>query len=106
MSGLGDMAEASYTGISSGVRASAAGGEPTEGCAGEDSTACSISVSKGSRYIEHMHKIGPLFPVRVLKSVVLGSNFHHTLLSKPTPKSGYTYDLMWSEHFHVASRAP
>jgi len=40
MSGLGDIDEASYTGISAGVRASGAGGEPTDGCAGEDSIAC------------------------------------------------------------------
>lgn len=37
MSGLGDIDEASYTGISMGVRASCVGGEPTDGCAGEDS---------------------------------------------------------------------
>jgi len=40
MSGLGDIDEASYTGISAGVRASGTGGEPTDGCAGEDSIAC------------------------------------------------------------------
>lgn len=45
MSGLGDIDEASYTGISAGVRASGAGGEPTDGCAGEDSIACSGPVS-------------------------------------------------------------
>jgi hypothetical protein len=45
MSGLGDIDEASYTGISAGVRASGAGGEPTDGCAGEDSIACSGQIS-------------------------------------------------------------
>lgn len=45
MSGLGDIDEASYTGISAGVRASGTGGEPTDGCAGEDSIACSGLVS-------------------------------------------------------------
>jgi hypothetical protein len=38
MSGLGDIDEESYTGISTGVRASCNGGEPVDGCAGEDST--------------------------------------------------------------------
>ena len=45
MSGLGDIDEASYMGISAGVRASGACGEPTDGCAGEDSIACSRRVS-------------------------------------------------------------
>lgn len=48
MSGLGDIDEASYTGISIGVRASCAGGEPTEGWAGEDSTMCAGNVSSSS----------------------------------------------------------
>lgn len=40
INGLGDMEEVSYTGISTGVRDSAAGGDPTEGGSpGEDSTA-------------------------------------------------------------------
>jgi hypothetical protein len=41
------MADASYTGISSGVGASGMGGDPSEdGRAGDDSMACSIDVSR------------------------------------------------------------
>jgi hypothetical protein len=46
------MVEASYTGISTGVRASATGGEPDDGgCAGDESIACSDGVSHGSQHI-------------------------------------------------------
>lgn len=50
MSGLGDMEEVSYTGISVGVLDSLGGGEPTEGMRpGEDSTASPVSEKRLSR---------------------------------------------------------
>ena len=40
------MDEASYTGISRGVRGSGSGGDSRGGCAGEDATACSVKLVK------------------------------------------------------------
>jgi hypothetical protein len=52
MSGLGDIDEASYTGISTGVRASCTGDEPTDGCAGDEVMVCSDEVSNGMTCIK------------------------------------------------------